>query len=174
MEAFERFRTIPVFQRLEDADLRALAAYAHKKAFAPGDVIIREGERGDAFYFIDRGRVLVSRRFDHDVVPLVELIEGDFFGESSLIGFESAPAMATVEARETTVTWVITREAITAWELENPMGVIRFFRILSTILSEKLRSLDDAYVRFFLEQQGDERISELRALQEKLYREWGL
>lgn len=174
MDAYERFRGLTVFRNLEEADLKQLAGYAERREFPPGTVIIREGERGDAFYFIDSGRVSVTRNFNHETIPLVELAEGDFFGESSLIGFEPAPAMATVETREPTKTWVITRQSVERWSEKDPQGVIRFFRVLSAILSDKLRALDDAFVRLFLECRSDQQISELRMLQEKLYREWGL
>ncbi|MBN2700169.1 MAG: cyclic nucleotide-binding domain-containing protein [Methylothermaceae bacterium] len=174
MDALQSFQTVPFFQRLEQEDHRYLADSALERVFAAGDPIIREGEKGEAFYFIRRGRVSVCRTIGKDVIPLVELGQGHFFGENSLAGFEPAPAMATVTAKLPTDTWVITRDAVLNWERQKPAGAARFFRTLSAILSNKLQTLDEAYVRLSLSCEGKERFSELRELQEKLYREWGL
>ena len=49
--------------------------------FARNQVIFKEGERGDRMYFINSGKVLVTK----DGVQLGTLGQGDFFGEGSML-----------------------------------------------------------------------------------------
>ena len=55
-------------------------------SYLPGDVIIGEGEHGDALYVIARGRVRVSQRDEDGEHALADLVGGDFFGEMALLG----------------------------------------------------------------------------------------
>ena len=51
--------------------------------YSPGDVIIRQGDYGDAFYLIKKGKVLVTSKASSQAADtsIGELKEGDFFGE---------------------------------------------------------------------------------------------
>ncbi|MEE9254415.1 MAG: cyclic nucleotide-binding domain-containing protein [Pseudomonadales bacterium] len=54
--------------------------------FLPGDVIIGERQKGDAFYIITHGEVSVYKKSDDGVeVCVAKLGEGEFLGESSLL-----------------------------------------------------------------------------------------
>ena len=49
-----------------------------------GEVIVRQGERGDRMYVIQAGRVEVIREDGGQVTPLAVLEKGDVFGEMAL------------------------------------------------------------------------------------------
>lgn len=66
----------------------------------PHDIVFREGAVPDAFYLIEEGQVLVSRRNrDGDEEPLDVLEAGEFFGETGLL--EEMPRTATAMALTT-------------------------------------------------------------------------
>ena len=78
--------TVPLLGELSRSELEALSACARPITFLPGDVIIGEREKGDAFYIITHGEVSVYKKSDDGVEILVaELGQGEFLGESSLI-----------------------------------------------------------------------------------------
>ena len=86
--------------------------------FLPGDTIIGEEERGDALYVITRGKVAVERNNpDGTKSLLAELGEGDFFGETALLG--DHVRTATVKAKIPTTLLRLSRRAVLSLANEN-------------------------------------------------------
>ena len=69
-------------------DLHAHAA----RRLQPGDVVIKQGDEGDYFYVIVKGRCVVTREtpLNKEGIKLAELGIGDTFGEEALISERSA------------------------------------------------------------------------------------
>ncbi len=82
----EMFGLVPLFSGMPDAALKALAGKAASVSYLEGDVIIGEGEHGDALYIVARGRVRVTRQDGDGEKLLSDLAAGDFFGEMALLG----------------------------------------------------------------------------------------
>jgi CRP-like cAMP-binding protein len=75
------------FQRLPPANLQAIFMRMQQVNCLAGDVIIRQGDEGDYFYVVTRGRCVVTREtpLSRDDIKLAELGVGDTFGEEALI-----------------------------------------------------------------------------------------
>ncbi len=71
------------------------------KTYSDGDIIVRQGEKGDRMFIIQSGKVRVTRVTDNREIQLAELKEGDFFGEMAIIDREvrSATVSAVGEVR---------------------------------------------------------------------------
>jgi CRP-like cAMP-binding protein len=88
---------------------QAMRAFLHgglhlpRKTFAPGEVIVREGDKGDAAYMIVAGRCRAYRTVGGVEETLGEMEPGDAFGEMALILFEPRAA-SVVAIDEVTVT----------------------------------------------------------------------
>jgi putative ABC transport system ATP-binding protein len=81
------------------------------KTYPPGSVIVRQGERGDEFFLIRRGKVLATRDDGSSGPRLVaELGKGDFFGDRPLLRDE--PRSATGTAVDTVEAYTISRERL--------------------------------------------------------------
>lgn len=85
--------TVPLLNGLSDEVLERLAQQAKAVTFLSNDVIIGEGERGDALYIITHGVVSVLKGKE----IIAELRDGDFFGEMALLGDQLRTA--TVKAK---------------------------------------------------------------------------
>jgi CRP-like cAMP-binding protein len=129
-------RRTPLFSDLSEQDLSELVARCEIEQREAGEIIIAEGEPGDAMYIIAEGSVRVLR--GNPPVDLAQLGEGAFFGEIALA--TDAPRQASVMAAEPTVLLVVPRVAVNevVRKSENALSVLIAFlrdRLVSGVLA---------------------------------------
>jgi NADH dehydrogenase len=88
------------------------AAGVRREYFEPGQVIFREGDRGEQLYVITDGEVEVVREHGADETPLRRLGRGECFGEIALVS--DRPRTATVRAVSASNVLAVDREAFQA------------------------------------------------------------
>ena len=81
---------VPLLNGLSNDVLDKLADKASSLTFLADDVVIGEGERGDALYIISSGVVSVLKQGQER--PIAELRAGDFIGEMALLGDQKRTA----------------------------------------------------------------------------------
>ena len=91
-----RLAAIPLLAGLEAASLETLARRFVFVRHEAGDVVIHEGEVGDRFYLVARGKAEVFVTVGQAEKRLAVLTDGDFFGEVALLS--AAPRTASVRA----------------------------------------------------------------------------
>ena len=75
-----------LFQKIPTANIQKIFLHVEKLEVAKDDVIVRQGDEGDYYYFIAEGRCVVSRKSEEGrEIKLAELRVGDSFGEEALI-----------------------------------------------------------------------------------------
>ena len=79
------FRTNPLFESMGEPELRRIASFARLESVSEGDVLLREGERADALFLIERGLVRLERQSMAAYGPVQLLGEGDAFGLSAVV-----------------------------------------------------------------------------------------
>jgi CRP-like cAMP-binding protein len=92
IQVCESLRQFSLFAELSSRELDALAAKLRYEEFAAGATVVKEGDRGDAFYLIDSGQaeILAGER-------RVQILgRGNYFGEIALL--LHVPRQATVRA----------------------------------------------------------------------------
>lgn len=75
-----------------------MAMVAQFKEYSRGQVIVRQGDVGDAFYMIEKGCVDVYIREKSETHPVVTLKAGDFFGEKALLSSDVRTATCVASA----------------------------------------------------------------------------
>jgi small-conductance mechanosensitive channel len=102
-----RLKKIPILELLPQEDIGLLASRVSPGMYGDGEAIVHQGCPGDSMYIISHG--------DCDIYikgvekPIATLIEGDFFGEMSLLTGE--PRSATVVAKGDTKVFEIDKES---------------------------------------------------------------
>jgi len=121
---------IPLFAGLSKRHLNRIASVAKTRRYARYTAIVRAGERGEAFYVILDGTVLVKPPGKRSV----KLGPGDWFGEMALL--DGAPRTANVEAQTEVFVMLLGRSAFRKTVEAEPKIAVA---LLST-LAQRLRA----------------------------------
>jgi ATP-binding cassette, subfamily B, bacterial len=93
----ERLSMVRLFSKLDIELLEDIAFNMDSDNCIEGDILIREGDLGDKFYVVARGRLEVLKKAPDGHQERVGVLDdGDFFGEISLL--KNIPRTATVRA----------------------------------------------------------------------------
>ncbi len=76
--------------------LAKVSRHLRRESFAPGDVVIRQGDAAETFYVVVSGAAEVVQRVAEEDFVLAELGAGDYFGEIGIL--QNRPRTATVRA----------------------------------------------------------------------------
>jgi hypothetical protein len=123
-----RIRADPLFAPLSMAIVEQLSEQLVPSAFGAGEELIREGDPGDRYYLIERGRVVVTQGGQ----PVREEGPGDSFGEIALL--RDVPRTASVRALEPVETLTLSRDDF----LGTLCGQSASRRIADTIVMERV------------------------------------
>ncbi len=102
-------RSVPLLGGVEEAALADVAARMVVENWEAGRVVVREGEAGERFFVIARGRVEVTLHVGGTVRHIAALDDGDFFGEQALLA--GARRTATVRTLTPCLLLVLERAA---------------------------------------------------------------
>ncbi|HKP53588.1 MAG TPA: ATP-binding protein [Chloroflexia bacterium] len=105
----EFLRRLPLFADLSEDDLTRIYGMARPAQLAEGQMLMREGEMGDAVYVVLEGEFEVTKQSAQGEVVLSRRVPGDVVGEMSLI--IKAPRSASVRALSDSRVLVISQNA---------------------------------------------------------------
>jgi len=128
----EILQKVDFFYSLSYSELDELIKTLKKRTVPSGQTIIRQGEKGDAFFMIVSGSVSVSvKKGMVGQKKVAELGAGDFFGETALVTEE--PRNATITADERCELFVLYKKDFKKILLANP----KISTIINKVLAER-------------------------------------
>jgi CRP/FNR family cyclic AMP-dependent transcriptional regulator len=90
---------VDIFSLLTQEELNIVLTLLRKFRVGEGEVVFREGDKGNTLYIMISGKISISIRLaDGRERKIAELTSGSFFGEMSI--FENAPRSATCTTEE--------------------------------------------------------------------------
>jgi CRP-like cAMP-binding protein len=136
----ETLAKVEIFSELPKRDLARLAEVTVVRQYRQGEVIVREGELGVAFYVVSSGRVEVVKGLGTPNEQVVTTMrEGDFFGEMAL--FDNQVRSASVRALDDCECLILTKWDFNAELASNGS---RMAVALLAILARRIRALNEA------------------------------
>jgi uncharacterized membrane protein len=134
----EALRSVPLFASLDDGAATELRSLLSDKKVPQNTRLFRQGDKGDAMYLIESGRVRISIRDNADQeVILAELAQGDFFGEMAIIDGRQRSADARVI--EDAQFAILSRDAFLSFVRNNPDVALEML----SALTDRLRRTDE-------------------------------
>ena len=134
----EALRSVPLFASLDDQAATELRSLLSDQKVAQNTRLFKQGDKGDAMYLIESGRVRISIRDDDDQeLTLAELAQGDFFGEMSIIDGRQRSADAKVI--EDAQFAILSRDVFLSFVRNNPDVALEML----SALTDRLRRTDE-------------------------------
>jgi serine/threonine-protein kinase len=107
-----------------------------RRTFAAGELVMREGEPGEAAYIIVEGSCRAFKTVDGVEIELRRMGAGEVFGETAILS--AKPRTASVQALDTLTVRVVMPD-----ELEEGVGMKRWVGAFVRTLAERFREVDD-------------------------------
>lgn len=131
-------RQIPLFQQLNDTDLKRLASSLKERRLEKGETFFQKGAPGESLCIIKKGRVKISLSSSSgDEVILAIFSEADFFGEMALL--DGKPRSADATALEPVELLLLSRQDFISFLSANSNAMLAVLQSLS----QRLRRTDD-------------------------------
>lgn len=147
VEDADFLRSVPLFLEFDADELGQLRRSLHPTRFAPGDVILEEGNANRALHIVKNGRIRVTRRVHDREVSLCDLVSGQTFGELSII--EDGVASASLKAVTDTEVLSISMNDLAAFLREKPAAAAKFWREIAVDLRRRLLQTNDVVRSYF-------------------------
>jgi signal transduction histidine kinase len=127
-------RKSPLFEGLSDEELQRLMDMADRVSLRAGDVLIRQGEPGDAAYVVIQGEFEIQKRTGQSVIKVDVRNPGDVVGEMALLS--RASRNATVVAKTDAETLRIPSEAFEKLLISSSTAVMAVLRWVMARLTQ--------------------------------------
>lgn len=101
---------IPLFEPLSHELVHELAAHTERRLYAPGEVVIQQGDYGQELFVVERGNVQVMIDRHGGMERVATLGPRDFFGEMGLLTGEQR--RATIRTESEVELLVVSKEAL--------------------------------------------------------------
>ena len=99
------------------------------RLYSHGEIIFREGEKGDVMYVIQSGKVKISKNSSSGDITMATLTSGDIFGEMAL--FDKLPRSASAVAEGDTRVLSIDKKKLFSTIWKDPTVVLKVIETMS-------------------------------------------
>jgi CRP-like cAMP-binding protein len=135
----EILRRIPIFAKIDPAKLKLMAFASERVTYKPGQMLFRQGERGDAAFIVLHGTADVLIDADNGLLRVASLSENEIIGEISILC--DIPRTATVQAETELTTLRITSDLFLRMLMEFPEMGVEVMRVLAHRLEQTTAQL---------------------------------
>jgi len=137
MDGYDSLKRLPIFEGLSMDELKDVYHLGSHMEFAPGEVLIEQGQPGQSLFIIREGKVKVCVIAGDTEAEVAEMDADSYVGEMSLI--DESPTSARVVAKDATNAFVLSRDALSSYMLRHDHVALRIYKSFARTLAERLR-----------------------------------
>ncbi len=135
----ELIRQFPIFAKIQPAMQKLLCFSSERLTYAPGQVMFKAGDMGDAAFIVIEGEVQISVPSPSGPIVVNTLGKNDIIGEIAIFG--DVPRTATATAQTKLETLKISKELFEKIIRENPDAALELIRVLAGRLANTTAQL---------------------------------
>ena len=140
---------IPILARLKDEELKTIQKYLNLIEVIPGEIVFKEGDRGDYVCFVVDGALDVLKRSETgESIVISTLSKGRSIGEMAVI--DELPRSATVKARTKSTLLTLSRENFNYILAEHSTIGVKILKGVARLLSMSLRKTSSRLADYML------------------------
>ena len=127
----------PLFAGWDEVYLKDIADMVGIDSYQKGDIIFKQDTRGDRFYIIVEGNVIILSPEDNSV--LAEFVSGEMFGETAMLTQEEQKAIAS--ANENSIILSFPKDGIPMEDVfkDNPVTYAQLLKSFLVMVSRRTR-----------------------------------
>lgn len=145
-ERLRFLQSVPYFAGLPQEEVQSIEPFLFEKHFSRNEIVLWEGEPGEAFYIIVSGRVKIYKTSPEGKEQTLRIMgEGESFNEVPL--FDGGPNPASVVALEPTVLYGIRRSDIGVILKNCPALATNIIKVLAARLRYLVSLVEDLSFR---------------------------
>lgn len=141
MTALIDYRSVPLFNGLSRVEIARLVPELEDVALAADDVLVRQGDPGDALFIVAAGHVRAELEGPDGVTALETIGPGNVVGEVALLS--GGRRTATVRAVSAARVWRLSRQKLDSLMLNDPAFALHFNHLLGSRLANVSRHLSE-------------------------------
>jgi CRP-like cAMP-binding protein len=135
----ELIRQFPIFAQIQPAMQKLLCFSAERLTYAPGQIMFKAGDMGDAAYIVIEGKVEISVPSSSGPIVVNMVGRNEIIGEIAIFG--DVPRTATAKAVTRLETLRISKQLFTKIIRENPDAALELIRVLAGRLANTTAQL---------------------------------
>ncbi len=171
----EMLEDIPLLNNFNVTERRQMADIARLKHFAPGEVVVRQGEDSQTLWVVLEGKCEVVKHLEHgphNSLVLAILEPFSHFGEMSF--FSPAPHSASVRAQTAVTVLGIDRRDYDDLIRQGIWAAYKLAYNTVRSLADRLRRMDEWVAELAAHNPPGERIPEWSTFRDKLFNDWNV
>lgn len=141
-------RRVPAFAGLSDDDCDAVLAVLKARRGNAGDVLFREGDRGESLVIVLEGELVCTVKTASGEKEIARLRPGEVVGEMAL--FDAEPRSASVSCPQSALVVELSRTALAQLRVAAPRACAQVYRNLLADVARRLRDAGEQLTDFAL------------------------
>ena len=144
----------PMFENLDPLEIVEILHIVEVQLFQAGEIIFNEGDPGDAWYILYKGKAEVIKKSGSDEKLISVLGPGACFGEIAIL--DGLPRSATIRASENSVVFRVPRSAFDALLDNDELVAYKLLYHMAILLAHRQRSVTNRLSKLLIAREATE------------------
>ena len=144
----------PMFENLDPEEIMQVIHIVEVQLYQAGETVFREGDSGDSWYVLYRGKAEVLKNSEAGEKLISTLEPGSCFGEIAIL--DGLPRSASIRTAEDSVVFHVPRAAFDGLLVNNDLVAYKLVYHMATLLAQRQRSTTERLSKLLAENEVHE------------------